>query len=93
VHDDKTFVQMTAHASAARDELAQSLPRLRELLVAGGLDLGGATVSAGRDDRASHQWAHEPLAKAARFASADPVAASHLPGRHPAAVGRIDTFA
>ena len=42
--DDKTFVQLTAGNSAARDELTQSLPRLRELLSASGLSFGGASV-------------------------------------------------
>jgi len=45
--DDKTFVQLTAANSAARDELTQSLPRLRELLSASGLSLGGASVHGG----------------------------------------------
>ncbi len=45
--DDKTFVQLTAANSAARDELTQSLPRLRELLSASGLSLGGASVHHG----------------------------------------------
>jgi flagellar hook-length control protein FliK len=93
VLDDKTFVQMTAHAAAARDELAQSLPRLRELLVAGGLDLGGATVSGGRDDRASHHAGHEPLARTVRFAAGDTAAASARAPGSLASIGRIDTFA
>jgi hypothetical protein len=84
---------MTAHAAAARDELAQSLPRLRELLVAGGLDLGGATVTGGRDDRASQHASPESLARAARFAAADAVAAPERAIGHLASVGRIDTFA
>jgi flagellar hook-length control protein FliK len=93
VLDDKTFVQMTAHASTARDELAQSLPRLRELLAAGGLDLGGATVSGGRDERASHHAPAESLARAARFAATDAVAAPARAVAHLASFGRIDTFA
>ena len=57
VVDDKTYVQMIAQQSAARDAIAQSLPRLREVLAEGGMDLGGATVSGGekqlaRDDSA-----------------------------------------
>jgi flagellar hook-length control protein FliK len=47
VHDDRTYVQLAAASAAARDELTQSLPRLRELLSLGGLNLGGATVSDG----------------------------------------------
>jgi flagellar hook-length control protein FliK len=46
--EDKTFVQLTAATTAARDELAQSLPRLRELFAASGLELGGASVESGR---------------------------------------------
>ena len=47
--DDKTYVQLTTATAAARDELAQSLPRLRELFTASGLELGGASVHNGRD--------------------------------------------
>jgi flagellar hook-length control protein FliK len=47
--DDKTYVQLTTATVAARDELAQSLPRLRELLTVSGLDVGGASVQNGRD--------------------------------------------
>jgi flagellar hook-length control protein FliK len=46
--DDKTYVQLAASNPTARDELTQHLPRLRELLSSGGLDLAGATVSDGR---------------------------------------------
>jgi flagellar hook-length control protein FliK len=46
--EDKTFVHLTAATSSARDELAQSLPRLRELLSSSGLSLGGATVQGGQ---------------------------------------------
>jgi flagellar hook-length control protein FliK len=49
--DDQTFVQLTAATPSARDELSHGLPRLRELLIAGGLDLGGASVHSGRDGR------------------------------------------
>jgi flagellar hook-length control protein FliK len=49
--DDQTFVHVTAASAGARDELAQSLPRLRELLSAGGLELGGASVESGHDGR------------------------------------------
>jgi flagellar hook-length control protein FliK len=92
--DDKTFVQMTAHAATARDELVQSLPRLRELLTAGGLDLGGATVTGGRDERASQHAALEPLTRAARFAEAAHEAPTERAGALVArAVSRIDTFA
>src|SRR5262249_27392641 len=69
--DDKTFVQMTAHSASARDELAQGLPRLRELLSAGGLELGGATVSGGHDDRGAFgSAAPQPITRVAAFASA-----------------------
>lgn len=50
--EDKTFVQLTAATAAARDELAQSLPRLRDLFVASGLELGGASVQGGRGGHA-----------------------------------------
>jgi flagellar hook-length control protein FliK len=90
--EDKTYVQFTAHHSAARDELAQSLPRLRELLSMGGLDVGGATVNGGRDERPAQQ----SFAGSAG-AGASPLASIELPGDLPrlarAAAGRIDIFA
>ena len=52
--DDKTYVQLTTATAAARDELSQSLPRLRELFAASGLELGGASVHDGRDGRDGH---------------------------------------
>ena len=51
--DDKTYVQLTTATAAARDELSQSLPRLRELFTASGLELGGASVHNGRDGQQS----------------------------------------
>ncbi len=48
--DDRTYVQMITHHAAARDLLEQSLPRLREMLAQGGLDVGGASVGGGRAD-------------------------------------------
>jgi flagellar hook-length control protein FliK len=92
--DDQTFVHVTASSAGARDELAQSLPRLRELLSASGLELGGASVESGRDGR------HEAggYAVQARGAGLDRDLPS--PGqdeRSPAAqrrmAGRIDLFA
>jgi flagellar hook-length control protein FliK len=91
--DDKTYVQMTAHTAAARDELSQSLPRLRELMSAGGLDLGGATVSGGRDDRSGYQAATHPVARMLPLAAeAVDVAPGLLHGRLTPA-SRIDIFA
>jgi flagellar hook-length control protein FliK len=91
--DDKTYVQMTAHSASARDELAQGLPRLRELLSAGGLELGGATVSGGHDDRGAFGPAPQPIARAAPFAAT----AEALPDSPRPRLGTtsavIDTFA
>ncbi|HEX5048964.1 MAG TPA: flagellar hook-length control protein FliK, partial [Gammaproteobacteria bacterium] len=92
LHDDKTFVQVTAHNAAARDELSQSLPRLRELLSANGLELGGATVSGGRDDGAGRYSGAEPAARSLDFAAADPEPAVRALAR-PSASSRIDVFA
>jgi flagellar hook-length control protein FliK len=90
LQDDKTFVQVTAHTAAARDELTQSLPRLRELLSAGGLNLGGATVSGGRDDRAGRYAAAEP-ARAAGFAGG--IEPAFAPRAASSARGLVDLFA
>jgi flagellar hook-length control protein FliK len=91
--DDKTFVQLTAATSAARDELAQNLPRLRELFTLSGLELGGASVHNGRD---GHYAGHgqRPAAPSASTAAAYPddggAQLDPMPRR---AVGRIDVFA
>jgi len=91
--DDKTYVQMTAHTSAARDELTQSLPRLRELMSAGGLNLGGATVSNGRGDRSGYQAAAQPVALARAFAPEQVDSALALPRLRLHSASRIDLFA
>jgi flagellar hook-length control protein FliK len=91
--DDKTFVQLTAGNSAARDELTQSLPRLRELLSASGLSLGGASVQGGSAGQSGQDAAPRVAVPAyAPFAAAD--AGEPEPVRAAArTVGRIDLFA
>ncbi|HUO68547.1 MAG TPA: flagellar hook-length control protein FliK [Gammaproteobacteria bacterium] len=95
LQDDKTYVQMTAHSASARDELAQGLPRLRELLSAGGLELGGATVSGGHDDRGAFgSSGPQPITRVAAFAStADDVQPDLPRARLGAGSAVIDTFA
>ena len=91
--DDKTYVQLTTATAAARDELAQSLPRLRELFTAGGLELGGASVHNGREQRqgdggyAAGQG--EPRGGAVFIEPGDALAARAARG----SAGRIDVFA
>jgi flagellar hook-length control protein FliK len=90
--EDKTFVHLTTATAAARDELAQSLPRLRELLSSSGLSLGGATVQGGQgghggSDRASHGGA--PTLGSFGLADDDIAPVRALPR----ALGRIDLFA
>jgi flagellar hook-length control protein FliK len=91
--DDKTFVQLTAGSSAARDELTQSLPRLRELLSASGLSFGGASVHGGSAGQSGYQPAPRVAVPAyAPFAVADD--SELAPVRAAArAAGRIDLFA
>ncbi|HZF28079.1 MAG TPA: flagellar hook-length control protein FliK [Gammaproteobacteria bacterium] len=91
LHDDKTFVQLTAHNAAARDELTQSLPRLRELLSANGLELGGATVSGGRDDRAGRYPGPEAAARS--FDVADATEPTQAVRASRGTSSRIDVFA
>jgi flagellar hook-length control protein FliK len=95
LQDDKTYVQMVAHSASARDELAQSLPRLRELLSAGGLELGGATVSGGHDDRGAFgSAAPQPITRMAAFASAADDVRPDIPrARLGVGAAVIDTFA
>lgn len=95
VVDDKTFVHMTASHAAGRDALEQSLPRLRELLAAGGLDFGGASVDGGGRDtgpEAGPYRADPPYAFPEEPAGA--AASSSTAVRAPvSAAGRIDLFA
>jgi flagellar hook-length control protein FliK len=92
--DDKTFVQMTAHSASVRDELAQGLPRLRELLSAGGLELGGATVSGGHDDRGAFgSAAPQPITRAASFTAAAEALPDSPRPRFGTSAAVIDTFA
>jgi flagellar hook-length control protein FliK len=94
LQDDKTYVQMTAHSASARDELAQGLPRLRELLSAGGLELGGATVSGGGDGRASYgSAAPQPISRVPQFAAAAEALPDIPSARRGASAAVIDTFA
>jgi flagellar hook-length control protein FliK len=96
--DDKTYVQLTTATVAARDELSQSLPRLRELFAASGIELGGASVHDGGHGNRGGQgggdraWAATPesrtLAPLAALADEPPVAAA--PRR---SLGRVDVFA
>lgn len=97
LQDDKTYVQVVAHSASARDELAQGLPRLRELLSAGGLELGGATVSGGHDDRGAFGSAlpqAQPITRVGAFAAAADDVRTDLPrARLSAGAAMIDTFA
>jgi flagellar hook-length control protein FliK len=91
--DDKTFVQLTAGSSAARDELTQSLPKLRELLSASGLSLGGASVHGGSAGQGGHETVPRFVAPAyapIEFQSDVELEPVRTPAR---ATGRIDLFA
>jgi flagellar hook-length control protein FliK len=95
--DDKTYVQLTTATAAARDELANSLPRLRELFTVSGLELGGASVHAGRDGQhGSNGYGYGAASTARHGSSLAPFAADHddAPARGPRPMlGRIDVFA
>jgi flagellar hook-length control protein FliK len=56
MRDEQTFVHLAASSAAARDELEQSLPRLRELLAQNGLTLAGASVSGGRQEHSPRAY-------------------------------------
>ena len=93
--DDKTYVQLTTATAAARDELAQSLPRLRELFAGSGLELGGASVHNGRGEQHASRGYGAGIADrdSPSFmsfgAAADEVPVSTLRR----SLGRIDVFA
>jgi flagellar hook-length control protein FliK len=90
--DDKTYVQLTTATAAARDELAHSLPRLRELFTASGLELGGANVQNGRDGQnGSHGRGGDTASANAWPFAADGDAIPTLAARR--SLGRIDVFA
>ena len=88
--EEKAFVQMTVTQSAARELLESALPRLRELLTAGGLELANATVGGGPGD---HRSAASHLVQTPADTSGaepqEPVIA-RLPGLPS---GRIDLYA
>jgi hypothetical protein len=92
--DDKTYVQLTTATAAAREELAQSLPRLRELLTVSGLEVGGTSVHNGHDQQpAGHGHgtaAAEPRAVEAFFSEPGGDPKLFEPRR---SLGRIDVFA
>jgi flagellar hook-length control protein FliK len=93
--DDKTFVQLTTATAAARDELSQSLPRLRELFTLSGLELGGASVQNGREgQQAAHGYgggsAPTHSGQPAPFAEDLDEPPAYVPRR---SLGRIDVFA
>jgi flagellar hook-length control protein FliK len=90
--DDKTYVQLTSASASARDELSQTLPRLRELLSSSGLDLGGATVSDGREHSSSRSGPAETPQLPAEFAAVAGVdSASARLTRRP--ITQIDLYA
>jgi flagellar hook-length control protein FliK len=95
--DDKTYVQLTTATATARDELAQSLPRLRELFTLGGLELGGASVHNGRHGHQAGNGngfgygAERQVAQPFERFAEDRAHASVLAQRRP--IGRIDVFA
>ena len=98
--DDKTFVQLTTATAAARDELAHSLPRLRDLFTGSGLELGGASVHNGRDGYQGGQGGQGQGSGAATAGTREsPFASFSAAGDdRPALVprrslGRIDIFA
>lgn len=91
--DDKTYVQLTTATAAARDELAQSLPRLRELFTFSGLELGGASVHNGwHGHQAGNGYGAEPSGSRSfgRLAEDRGDAPVFVPRR---SAGRIDVFA
>ena len=90
--DEKSYVQLTASSSAARDELANGLHRLRELFSTSGLTLGGASVENGsagyRDARAEPPAEPRAFERPLTTPFTDAEAIPRVRG-----AGRIDIFA
>jgi flagellar hook-length control protein FliK len=92
VLDDQTYVQLVASNAAAREELEQALPRLRELLSMAGLNLADATVSGGRDEAPRpHGGSHEMTNHLADVAAVDGSEPQHRAARRGDA--QIDLYA
>jgi flagellar hook-length control protein FliK len=90
--DDRAHVQIVAHNSGARDLLEQNLPRLRELLAMGGMDLGGASVSGGRGEQSASQQTADTAFEGAFAADVD-IVAERVALAAPDADGLIDLYA
>jgi flagellar hook-length control protein FliK len=88
VAEDRTFVQFTTAHAGARDALEAALPRLRDLLGAAGLELGGATVGAETPRRGASYAAPSSLPEPLAELGTDPLAIAR-----PIASGRIDLYA
>jgi flagellar hook-length control protein FliK len=88
--EDKAHVHMVAQQGQARDALEQGLPRLRELLTQGGMDLGGASVSGGREQR--HDTDARPPATPDAVPFPEPEAGSIAPAASSSS-GRVDLYA
>ncbi len=86
--DDQAFVQFTASQPGARDVIESALPRLRDLLGAAGLELGGATVGGQTTSReqAEVRWSALPELEPLDVGEA-------LTGVSQPARGRIDIYA
>ena len=88
VADDQTFVQFTASQAGAREAIESALPRLRDLLGAAGLELGGATVGGEGMNREHPQIRWSSLPELEPLDVIEPlVRSSHL------AHGQIDIYA
>jgi flagellar hook-length control protein FliK len=86
--DERAFVQLAATQSGARELLEASLPRLRELLTAGGLELANASVSDGGEQRAARP--RLDLAVEPEISDLAELAPAGVRRPHP---GRIDLYA
>jgi flagellar hook-length control protein FliK len=88
--EDKTFVQVVSHHAAARDLIEQTLPRLRELLAAAGLEIGGASVSDGRSDGRGTGFVSSSAPESAPL---DPPIEPEVPTAEFVPAGQIDVYA
>ncbi|NNC65949.1 MAG: hypothetical protein HKN84_14290 [Gammaproteobacteria bacterium] len=86
--DDQTFVQFTASQAGAREILESALPRLRDLLGAAGLELGGATVGGEATNREQPEVRWGTLPDLEPLDVIEPVLRASRP-----ADGRIDIYA
>jgi flagellar hook-length control protein FliK len=93
--NDRTHIQFTAAHHSAREAIEAAMPRLKDLLAAGGLELGSASVAGGgAQSGSSHSASSMPSApQVSEFAGLDLSELPPLAQVPRAARGAVDLYA